>query len=305
MFTYNADNKTYWFSHTSLETNLNFELFGALLGLAIYNRVIIDVRFPIAVYRKLLVADEVGVARFAVDDLGVVAPELATSLEKMLEFEGDVEATFCREYVATYEAFGATVEVPLTKDGSRVPLTNANRHQYVEDYVDWYFNTSIAEQFKSFKKGFLRCLQVDGEEGSVEAHLNMFLLTFDPEELELLICGSPVLDFSAWQSNTAYEGYSQKSEVVQWFWSIVNDDFSEEARRELLAFATGSARAPPKGLGSREARFVIARAGPDSEQLPTAHTCFNHLLVPEYDSREKLDKKLRLAIANNQGFGLI
>ncbi|CAK0890930.1 unnamed protein product [Prorocentrum cordatum] len=83
MFTYNADNKTYWFSHTSLETNLNFELFGVLLGLAIYNRVIIDVRFPIAVYRKLLVADEAGIARFTVDDLGAVAPELARSLEKI------------------------------------------------------------------------------------------------------------------------------------------------------------------------------------------------------------------------------
>lgn len=29
-------------------------------------------------------------------------------------------------------------------------------------------------------------------------------------------------------------------------------------------------------------------AGSDSERLPTAHTCFNHLLLPEYASVEKV-----------------
>jgi hypothetical protein len=28
--------------------------------------------------------------------------------------------------------------------------------------------------------------------------------------------------------------------------------------------------------------FIISRNGPDSDRLPTAHTCFNHLLLPEY-----------------------
>merc|ERR1712194_720424 len=128
--------------------------------------------------------------------------------------------------------------------------------------------------------GFLRCLEVEEEEGSgVAPHLNMFLLLFEQIELELLICGSPTLDFSAWEANTLYDsGFSKTSNVVKWFWDIVKNEFTEENRKDLLAFSTGSARAPPKGLGSPEARFVISRAGPDSDQLPTAHTCFNHLL---------------------------
>jgi hypothetical protein len=48
----------------------------------------------------------------------------------------------------------------------------------------------------------------------------------------------------------------------------------------------------------------VQRAGPDTEKLPTAHTCFNTLLLPEYSSRDKLQRKLMTAIQNAQGFGL-
>lgn len=49
---------------------------------------------------------------------------------------------------------------------------------------------------------------------------------------------------------------------------------------------------------------TLQRAGPDSDKLPTAHTCFNALLLPEYGSRDKLRSKLLTAIQNAQGFGL-
>ncbi len=43
---------------------------------------------------------------------------------------------------------------------------------------------------------------------------------------------------------------------------------------------------------------------PDSERLPSAHTCFNVLLLPDYASQAKLRAKLLTAIDNAQGFGL-
>jgi ubiquitin-protein ligase E3 A len=61
-------------------------------------------------------------------------------------------------------------------------------------------------------------------------------------------------------------------------------------------------RAPIGGLGSL--KCVIQRDGPDSLKLPTAHTCFNTLLLPEYATREKVAERLRLAILNAEGFGL-
>jgi ubiquitin-protein ligase E3 A len=50
--------------------------------------------------------------------------------------------------------------------------------------------------------------------------------------------------------------------------------------------------------------FIIAKNGPDSDRLMTAHTCFNYLLLPEYKTREKMKKLIILAIENASGFGL-
>ncbi|CAM9863996.1 unnamed protein product, partial [Laminaria digitata] len=50
--------------------------------------------------------------------------------------------------------------------------------------------------------------------------------------------------------------------------------------------------------------LVISKNGDDSDRLPTAHTCFNHLLLPSYSSKEKLEDRLKLAIEQSEGFGL-
>jgi hypothetical protein len=48
----------------------------------------------------------------------------------------------------------------------------------------------------------------------------------------------------------------------------------------------------------------LQRDGPHSSKLPTSHTCFNTLLLPEYDTRDTLVRQLRTAINNSEGFGL-
>ena len=59
----------------------------------------------------------------------------------------------------------------------------------------------------------------------------------------------------------------------------------------------------PSGLGKMD--FVIQKASADSHQLPTSHTCFNTLLLPDYGSDyEKLEKLLGRAILECEGFGL-
>jgi ubiquitin-protein ligase E3 A len=49
---------------------------------------------------------------------------------------------------------------------------------------------------------------------------------------------------------------------------------------------------------------VIQRDGPDSSKLPTSHTCFNTLLLPEYESKAKMLDRIKLAVMNSEGFGL-
>ena len=80
----------YWFNRSSLENEREFELIGILLGVAIYNGVILDVRFPHVVYKKLM-QQSVGLA-----DLKLAFPNLGNNMQQLLDYaDADgVEPTF-------------------------------------------------------------------------------------------------------------------------------------------------------------------------------------------------------------------
>jgi len=284
MFTTKADDRVLWFNMTSIEAPLNFELAGMLLGLSIYNAVNLDVKFPIVVYKKLL--DE----PLTLKDLKEMDPEVYKSLKHIQEYQGNLEEDLFAQFQVTYDFYGEEKVHELKPGGSNINVTQENKNEYISLYLDWYFNKSIETQFRPFYKGFYKVVTGDA------------IRLFTGEELLTLICGSSHLDFEALEKGTAYEGgYTKNTPIIKSFWEIVHS-FNEEQKRSFLAFCTGSDRAPIKGLGSMI--FVIARHGPDSETLPSAHTCFNHLLIPEYSSKEKLRDKLLKAIQNSEGFGL-
>eukprot|EP00899_Mesostigma_viride_P014895 jgi/Mesvir1/23406/Mv21098-RA.1 len=284
MFSYDEDTRNFWFNAWSDDLS-EFELIGTMIGLAIYNKVILDFRFPLLIYKKLLGETP------TFDDLKEVAPVLGKGLEDLLSFKGDVESVFCRHFEISYDRFGEVVNFELKEGGSGIPVTNDNRQEYVDLYTQFYLGSIIEKQFSAFARGFQKLC------GGAALQL------FRPEELEQVVCGSPVLDFEDFEKQTAYEnGYSRDSPTIVSFWEIVHS-FSDDEKRKLLFFATGSDRAPIKGLASLP--FVISRNGGDSDRLPTAHTCFNHLLLPQYKSKEKLRERLVTAINNAEGFGLM
>jgi len=294
MFERIEESRNFWFNKNSFEANVQFELFGIVLGLAIYNQVILDVKFPMAVYKKLLLGDSV---QLGLSDLLDFQPSLAQGLIAMLEHDsasGAFEDIFGPlRFVVEYDSFGAKLEAELKEGGADLPVTWENREEYIEAYCKWIFTTSVSRQHGSFAKGFNQCI---GD--------TLFRQLFRPEELELVICGSMELDFRCLQKSTNYQdGFSATTEAVKWLWEIIHDDLSYDEKKQFLQFCTGCDRAPVGGLGRLP--FCVSRAGPDSDMLPSAHTCFNHVLLPEYSSKEKLERMLRLAIQHCTGFGLM
>lgn len=83
---------------------------------------------------------------------------------------------------------------------------------------------------------------------------------FSVEELELLICGDPALDFEALEAAAEYENedFNETHEVVKWFWEVAHS-LPEEQKRKLLHFATGSDRAPIGGLKVSAASGCMAQ----------------------------------------------
>lgn len=79
-----------------------------------------------------------------------------------------------------------------------------------------------------------------------------------------------------------------------------------EQRAKLILFATGSSHIPVTGFvdlfGSQgRQHFTIEKWG-DVSHLPRAHTCFNRLDLPPYESYDDLKTKLILAIEETSGF---
>ena len=93
--------------------------------------------------------------------------------------------------------------------------------------------------------------------------------------------------------------------VIQWFWRVVLS-FNNEMRARLLQFVTGTSRVPMNGFkelyGSNGPQpFTIEKWG-NPNSYPRAHTCFNRLDLPPYESYQQLRDRLIKAVDNSEGF---
>lgn len=288
MFIHCPESHTYWFNPSAYETANQFTLIGIVLGLAMYNSVILDLHLPSVIYRKL------GGKKGTFEDLREFKPSVWTGLNELLEYTGDdMEEVFMQPFMISYkDLFGTTVTEDLKKDGANILVSQANKREYVDLYADFLLNKSVEQQFLAFQRGF--------DLVTSESPVHML---FSPRELEMLICGEKEFDFNELESSTEYDGgYSKETNVVRWFWEAVHNMDLEDKRR-LLQFTTGSDRIPVGGLA--KLKLTIAKNGSDSERLPTAHTCFNVLLLPEYSTKEKLHDLLMKSIKECKGFGML
>ncbi|XP_042312594.1 probable E3 ubiquitin-protein ligase HECTD2 isoform X2 [Sceloporus undulatus] len=272
MFTYHKDSHCHWFSSLNCDNYSEFRLVGALMGLAVYNSITLDIRFPPCCYKKLLSppivpcdqSTPVGISSVTIEDLFQVMPVFQ-------------------------EEFGVIKCYNLKSNGDKIPVTNQNRKEYVQLYVDFLLNKSIYKQFAAFYYGF----------HSVCASYALMLLR--PEEVEILVCGSPELDMHALQKHTQYDGYQKTDVTIRYFWEVVLE-FPLELQKKLLHFATGSDRVPVGGLA--DLNFKISKSEASTNWLPVAHTCFNQLCLPPYKTKKELKQKLTIGISNAEGFGL-
>mmetsp|Transcript_16299 Transcript_16299/g.41318 ORF Transcript_16299/g.41318 Transcript_16299/m.41318 type:complete len:983 (+) Transcript_16299:44-2992(+) len=191
MLTFDDEKRQFWFNPDSFEEPEKFKLMGWLFGLAIFNSVIIELKFPTTLFKLL---SGLHPSKLTLDDLSDVHPQVAKGLRELLEFEGDVENTFSLDFQVTREVFGATKQFELKENGATTPVTKENREEYVNLCIQYYLYESVKNLFQSFKHGF------------DEVCRDLVWRLFAPEEVELLVCGSPVLDFKKLEGNTKYDG---------------------------------------------------------------------------------------------------
>ena len=283
MFIYNEKTRLFWFNSNSFEEKIKYELIGIILGLALFNAVILDIKFPISIYKKLL-----GI-KPCLNDLKEFDPELYNSLNFLINTDNkNLLEDLDYNFTTVVDNFGEKKVIPLKPNGENIMIDLENKNEYVELYINWFFNESIKDYYNSFEKGFYKVF---------DKKLSKIL---SPQELELIICGTQELDFSELQKAVKYENYNKDSITIKYFWEILME-LNEEEKKKFLFFVTGCDRAPIDGLGSLP--FVISRNA-KFDDLPSSHTCFNHLILPDYQNKECMKQKILTAINFSEGFGL-
>lgn len=284
MFLFNKETQNYWINGESEATSQQFEMAGIIIGLAIYNGVILDIHFPRVLYKKLQ-----GIPLTWRDFIDL-EPTVYRSHDQILEMPGnEVEDLMNYFLVDTITPAGTYATHELVPNGGDILVTGDNRAEFVNAYAMFLMTTHVSKQFDAFSRGFQ---MVCG---------GAAITLFHAEELELLVCGSPEFDFAELQQAAQYaDGYTATTPVCVWLWEILNE-MDDKSKRAFLHFVTASSRTPIRGLG--KVIITIQRHSPDSDRLPSAMTCFSRLLLPEYSDRAKLQRLLTIALDNAHGFG--
>jgi E3 ubiquitin-protein ligase NEDD4 len=185
-------------------------------------------------------------------------------------------------------------EIELIPNGKKIYINNENKYFFLEKFVEYYTYLRHKEKVDSILKGFNSLIPSD--------KLNIFSV----EEFDLLLSGQIQIDVTDWKTNTEYIGYSPNDNIIKWFWdSLLN--LKPFQLKIFFTFCTGMARAPLNGFRvlqtsrNQIVKFCIEKVY-NNNDLIQAKTCFNKILLPCYESYEKMKENIYKIVNNDTNF---
>ncbi|KEQ69691.1 hypothetical protein M436DRAFT_55096 [Aureobasidium namibiae CBS 147.97] len=263
-----------------------FKFVGRIIGKAMYEGRVLDCHFSRAVYRRILGKP------VSLKDMETLDLDYYKSLCWILE--NDITDVTFETFSVEVDRFGETETVDLIENGRDIPVTEENKQEYVRLVVEHRLIKSVEEQLEHFLKGFHEIIPAE------------LVSIFNEQELELLISGLPDIDVDDWKNNAEYHNYQQTSPQIQWFWRAVRS-FDKEEKAKLLQFVTGTSKVPLNGFKELEGmngftKFNIHRDYGSKDRLPSSHTCFNQLDLPEYETYEQLRHQMYTAMTQGSEY---
>ncbi|XP_057672258.1 apoptosis-resistant E3 ubiquitin protein ligase 1 isoform X1 [Diorhabda carinulata] len=280
-------------SHIKLK---HYEFAGKVVGKCLYEsalggsyRQLVRARFTRS-FLAQVIGLRVHYKYFEQDDPDLYLSKIKYLLDHNID-EIDTELYFVEEQ---YDSNGQLVKtVELVPNGSKIKVVNSTKQHYLDALAQYRLATNIKDEMEAFLRGLNELIP------------DNLLSIFDENELELLLCGTGQYSIADFKAHHVVNGNSTEfRRIVGWFWAAVGN-FTQEEMARLLQFTTGCSQLPPGGFRELTPRFQIT-AAPTFGNLPTAHTCFNQLCLPDYDCYEHFEKSLLLAISEGtEGFGMV
>lgn len=274
-----------------------FRFLGRILGRALFDRQLVKGHMVRTIYKHLLGWP------VTFEDIQAQDEDYYKSLKKLTELSPDDIPNMCLDFTVTEESMGCRQDIDLIEGGKEKEVSSENLAEYLEANLKYRLLERTKPQLTELLLGFFDIIPEPA------------LTVFDANELELILCGLPNIDMEDWKANTQYSGmFSTKgrgSEVVEWFWEIVTDEFDAEMKARLLQFVTGTSGVPARGFSVLQGidgnikKFTIHGTDAVASPYPRAHTCFNRIDLPCYSTKKELHDKLKTAITMcSIGFGM-
>lgn len=260
-----------------------FKFLGKFIAKAIFDRQTLDLPFCDIVYKHLLHLP------IGMDDLRQMDAQFYKSLVWMLE--NSIVDVIDESFSVEVDDGRSTkpVVMDLKENGRDIPVTDLNKTEYVDLMVQWRTEFGVKAQLDALMEGLASLIPLTA------------IRVFDLGELRMLMNGKPTIDVEELRACTVFQGgYSEHSQVVLWLWQALRE-FTQETRGVFLKFMTGTNKVPLDGF---EPPLNLTKSDLDPHALPRTHTCFNQLVLPEYESYAVLVEKLMFAIQNAEGFEL-
>jgi len=197
-----------------------------------------------------------------------------------------LELTFTQD-----EMKGRQVEtVDLVSGGSRRQVTESNKKSYIQALSQHLLTTRVKSQLAAFLEG-LHTLVPD-----------TLLSLWDESELELLLCGVREYSLTDLQASHTVVGLpvGRFSTVLGWLWQVLSHLGPEDWAR-FVRFCTGSSLLPPGGWAELKPHLQISWSGAERGSLPSSHTCFNMIVLPDAQDYHQLERVLLLAVREGSG----
>ena len=286
-YTINSDSGKYNPEHL-----LYFEFIGKIMAKAIYDGMMIDCYFTRIIYKLILGTS------ISYHDMEDYDPVYYNSIKWLLENDFTNSETYLT-YSYNHDNLGEIQTVDLIENGRNIDVNEDNKFDYIQRLCSSKLYDTIKPQIDALLKGFYEIIP------------QKLISIFNYRELELVISGMPTIDINDWKNNTIYENYNEESNIIKYFWEII-ESFDNDERAEFLQFVTGSSKVPLQGFCALQGigginKFKISKVFDNNfDRLPSAHTCTNQLDLPEYPNKDILYEKLRLAIKEGKNsFGFI
>lgn len=245
-------------------------------------------------------------------------PEAALDLSDLEDFDKQFHRTIRENLLEVDIEDGSQLMLTfdgLKRNGSTQTVTNANKMEYVYLLLRQRLFLASHDQLLALRRGFWDDLnelaELEGKQGDGDGSGNFFFSTGSPSvskfkallqalgwsDLRALLSGpatctaQDVAGQIEWEPLRRQPGMEQTMSLLQRYISAMDNTKT----RQFLRFVTGSPCLPFGGLEEgKRIRLLRSRGG--ANRLPVAHTCFNTLEIPGYDSYDVLCRKLDAAI---------